>query len=134
MGFRSGKCEAHSGSLPRLTRRSCKCSHSQFSFSTENVFSATVQGILQSLLLLNVHASTLLFFSTQLQMQTISLIRTEYIDILMGLIFLGSPCMTATFNSLPKDQILDVNNFTIPHFDALKIYSCGKHCEKRRIA
>ena len=21
---------------------------------------------------------------------------------------------------------------TIPHFDALKIYSCGKHCEKRR--
>ena len=22
--------------------------------------------------------------------------------------------------------------YTIPHFDALKIYSCGKHCEKRR--
>ena len=21
---------------------------------------------------------------------------------------------------------------TMPHFDALKIYSCGKHCEKRR--
>ena len=21
---------------------------------------------------------------------------------------------------------------TIPHFDTLKIYSCGKHCEKRR--
>ena len=21
---------------------------------------------------------------------------------------------------------------TIPHFDALQIYSCGKHCEKRR--
>ena len=21
---------------------------------------------------------------------------------------------------------------TIPHFEALKIYSCGKHCEKRR--
>ena len=21
---------------------------------------------------------------------------------------------------------------TTPHFDALKIYSCGKHCEKRR--
>ena len=21
---------------------------------------------------------------------------------------------------------------TIPHFDALKIYSCGKHCKKRR--
>ena len=21
---------------------------------------------------------------------------------------------------------------TIPHFDALKIYSCGKHCEKRK--
>ena len=23
---------------------------------------------------------------------------------------------------------------TMPHFDALKIYTCGKHCEKRRIA
>ena len=21
---------------------------------------------------------------------------------------------------------------TMPHFDAVKIYSCGKHCEKRR--
>ena len=21
---------------------------------------------------------------------------------------------------------------TMPHFDALKIYNCGKHCEKRR--
>ena len=31
-------------------------------------------------------------FSTQLEMQTISLNRREYIDIFMGLIFLGSPC------------------------------------------
>ena len=30
-------------------------------------------------------------FSTQLKMQTKSLIRREYIDIFMGLIFLGSP-------------------------------------------
>ena len=24
------------------------------------------------------------------------------------------------------------HHHTVPHFDALKIYSCGKHCEKRR--
>ena len=24
------------------------------------------------------------------------------------------------------------HNYKVPHFDALKIYSCGKHCEKRR--
>ena len=29
------------------------------------------------------------------------------------------------FRSLSQDH-------TIPHFDALKIFSCGKHCEKRR--
>ena len=26
------------------------------------------------------------------------------------------------------------HNHTIPHFDALKIDNCGKHCEKREIA
>ena len=34
-------------------------------------------------------------------------------------------------NSLQHDKIL-TNYHTTPHFDALKIYSCGKHCEKRR--
>ena len=28
---------------------------------------------------------------------------------------------------------LSTHYHTMPHFDALKIYSCGKHCEKRRI-
>ena len=36
-------------------------------------------------------------FSTQLKMQTISLIRREYIDIFMGLIFFGSPCKKSKF-------------------------------------
>ena len=32
-----------------------------------------------------------------------------------------------------KLHLHSLNNYhTIPHFDALKIYSCGKHCEKRR--
>ena len=31
-----------------------------------------------------------------------------------------------------KNQILRSHYHTIPHFDALKIYSSGKHCKKRR--
>ena len=38
--------------------------------------------------------------------------------------FLGKELM-GVFSTLTHYQ-------TVPHFDALKIYSCGKHCEKRR--
>ena len=31
-----------------------------------------------------------------------------------------------------SDQVFSTQNLTMLHFDALKIYSCGKHCEKRR--
>ena len=44
-------------------------------------------------------------------MQTISLIRREYIHILMGLIFLGSPCINVSGYSGKK--IIDLYNVYI---------------------
>ena len=43
-------------------------------------------------------------------------------------------CFTRNFELRRKlDEIGPFTNYhTMPHFDALKIYSCGKHCEKRR--
>ena len=44
-----------------------------------------------------------------------------------------SPFPTVFFKSLPSKGYLTYYH-TIPHFDALKIYSCENHCEKRRNA
>ena len=37
-----------------------------------------------------------------------------------------------SFKVLKSWDCLLAHYHTLPHFDTLKIYSCGKHCEKRR--
>ena len=46
---------------------------------------------------------------------------------------LGDYATIPTFNNPGKDgfSILFTHYHTMPHFDALKIYSCRKHCDKR---
>ena len=49
---------------------------------------------------------------------------------LLQSIKLGRPVMAYIWTK--KDQRAITHYHTMPHFDALKIYSYGKHCEKRR--
>ena len=37
-----------------------------------------------------------------------------------------------TFQKYDHQFVILTHYHTMPHFDALKIYSCGKHCEERR--
>ena len=37
-----------------------------------------------------------------------------------------------TLSNIPSSDEELILCHTVPHFDALKIYSCGKHCVKRR--
>ena len=49
---------------------------------------------------------------------------------LLQSIKLGRPVLAYIWTK--KDQKAITHYHTMPHFDALKIYSYGKHCEKRR--